>query len=299
MVAPLVATVIGAQALVGFLNGRSAAAQAEAAASYNAQQSMATGIGNAANTEAFAIYNAGEVMRSANTNYDLIGKVAEHNAKVQYEITDYNSSLLDDEIARVWNDADLSMAQLSRQGLQKVGHQIATYAASGVMIGDGQSLDQAILDSQTQLDMDMSILRHNAEVSVGKLRDEQAKGEWQGRVAAQQIMYEGQVKQFDVMNNAFSQSSTIVKQGYYEGNTQRYNAGVQANSTLYNGAIESSRYKAAATQALVDGLFKYASVSTADKSMMPSTPSTPSTLTAPKAFEYNTDEAITSRWLSD
>lgn len=260
------AGIAGVQAISGYMSAKAAGAQARAAAQYNAQQSMASGLANATNTEHFAEYNANTVLSSANTNSEIIRKVANHNAKVQTMVAEYNTSLLEGTIGQVLSDAELDLNQFTKGRMQQIGHQTAVYAASGIMLGDGQSLDTAIIDARTELDMDRLIMSRNVEATVGKLKDEQAKGTWQGQVAAQQLMFEGEVNAFNTLNDATTKANTIIKQGYYDASNQRYGATVNANSSLYTGAQQSAQMDTKANQALLDGMFKGASVYTSGSS---------------------------------
>jgi hypothetical protein len=257
---PVMVAITAAQAISGFMGARSAAKQAQETAAYNAAQTMAVGMANADNTENFAEFNADRVNADAKLNVSVSDSVSAYNAKVTRAIAGYNASLLDSEVERVWQDAELDMNQYSKQGLQQIGHQVAAYGASGVMLGDGQSLDQSIIDSRNELDMDMLIMAHNAESVVGRLLDEKAKGQWQGEMAAKQIEYEGQVNSFNITADARSKTSTILAQGYYDASTQRTNAVIGSNSALYGGSVQADAYKTKANQALLDGAFKIGSM---------------------------------------
>jgi len=252
--------IAGAQALSSYMSNKRQAANSSAMANYNAAQAQATAGYNATQLTEVADLNASNITKTANTNADSVTKVANYNASIQRAIATYNASLLDNEIARVWEDAELDTTQYTMDGLRQIGHQIAVYASSGVMLGDGGSLDRAIVDSRSQLDMDLLIKTHNAEAAVGRILDERAKGVWQGEVAAQQLEYEGAISAFNIKNEAASKSSTILTQANYDANTVRAGGVVTANNSLLTGSQQSSAYNSASTQSLLDGAFKMGSI---------------------------------------
>jgi hypothetical protein len=224
-------------------------------AQYNAAVAQGVGRANAQAANDFAAINAAMVMMGAQTEAAVMTKMAEYNAGIRLQVAEYNARMIEKEIPLIWDQANLDIFNLGQEMDQIVGSNRAMYGASGVRLDEGTPLDVEI-SNRTQEAMEVTIIRHNADVAAARLVDQAALSRWEGTVEAGQIMYEGRMSGALSLARGTLQAGGILAQGSYDSAMLKYNAAVNSRQITMGGRIKAADYRAAGDRALVDGFFK-------------------------------------------
>jgi len=219
---------------------------------------LATGENNASAIESTAMFNAALSIIGANINASAESAITAYNANLQREIGSYNAGLLMGESVLIWDAANLEIENIEYQMHQDAGNILASYGASGIQINSTDSIADVLIDSDTQHQMNISVVRHGADIEAGKLKDAAARSIYEGEMEARRMEYETSVRvQNSKLSAAFSAMGSLM-QGSIDAGLTRKNAGVAANQALQGGSIQSAQYRAQAKSAMNSGLFSAA-----------------------------------------
>ena len=203
---------------------------------YNAQMQYNTSMGNIKANTMIAGLNFGAAKQVAAMQGQVAAaqfKLAEQSAEMELHkarynaglivnTTQYNNSLLDAEIADVWEEADLDILHLSNQRAREQGALVAQQGASGTVIGEGSNAD-VIIDSKTQGALDEFVVRRGAADKVNDINNQISKSLYEGQLAIHQLTFEGRLNEFNIMQGA---------------RANYMNAQMGAASTLIQGAAQ-------------------------------------------------------------
>lgn len=257
-------TAIGAVVggISGFISGSSSDSQqatSSAWANYNNQMQYNTNMYNIESSLGLAKFNAAATMMAANAQAAASQAAAEYNAGMIFATTSYNALLEEQELSRVWEDAELDLLQLEQQRARERGGIIGQQAASGTVIGEGSNAD-VIISQQTQEYMDSVIIQHGAERQAANIQNQIVQGMWQGQVAISQTRWEGQMAGYTAKANAAVQAGSTLATANVQANADRWSANTAFNAGANNIAIDNSKYGQQQTQNMVTGLFNAAAM---------------------------------------
>jgi hypothetical protein len=267
---PGVGTAIGAVAggiiggIGGWISGGSADRQFKNQqdwARYNNAMAYNTNIYNAYSEYNLAAVNAAMMQGMAGVQVAAIQQNALYNAAMQAQTTQYNNELIEQELYRVWDEEELELAQLEDVRERERGAMEADQSVSGTVMNQDSNED-VIVDQMTQQALDETIVRHNADRRAADVLNSLAQNTWQGQVAIQHIMYEGEMQAYTTSANAALQSTGTMIGAGIRKNAQIYNA----EQARYTGNLNINQAKTTfneqQTQQMVSGLFNAATTAT-------------------------------------
>lgn len=264
------------------------AAYASYLAEYNAVIAKQTGEINAQNILTIAESNAQSVLTQADADANAIDLVVDYNTDLQTLIRQYNNSLLEAEMAILWDAAELDIQQYSNEARAALGIQQAKFAASGILLGrEDESLDMALVDSKTQTDLDILIKRYNADLGMARILDQMAKNTFEGQLAVEQIRFEGEVNKFNILSSAEIQSQSIVNQGTISASAALTAGNNGLVQSLWEGSWDAYNSTTEGREDFVDGLLS-ASATSIDAYSNDTFPSSGPTTTDINAFDSST-----------
>lgn len=240
-----------------------------AAARRNARAVRAWGAYNSAMARRYSAFNANAIEELAKVNSFLIEATAETNIKIKEALTQYNAALrvqvaeqnaalLEKEAALVWEAQELDQTLFRRQAelLQKDSR--AKFASSGVDMNSGSPVDYMV-DQSTQIELESFIIRHNADIQIGKILDAAALGRWQGEAEASAIMFEGALENLTTGTQSKMQMMQLNAQAAYDAIMTRFSGDVRATQILSDSTWKAAQYESEGTMALISGIFQGAS----------------------------------------
>jgi len=229
----------------GFLSGSAKDAQfknQQAWAKYNANMQYQTDLFNIKNNYALSAVGAAATMAAASVNATTIKYNTEYNAAMIYSTTQYNQELAEVEMTRLWEDQDLDLEQLELFRLRERGGIVADQAASGTVIDDGTN-KEVVISQTAQRAMDANIIRYGADRKAADISNQMARSSWEGQVAIQQTMYEGELNAWNIMSSAQIQAGATMGAAELTKFTDTYSAkqkkwatgvGIQNNVATFN-----------------------------------------------------------------
>ena len=220
---------------------------------YNSQMSYNTDMSNIAAMEKIGGMNAAMQMAAGKMNAQIelaageinaqaIEGIARYNASLINLTTDYNTLLLEDELAMLWEAAELDMLHLENQRAVEKGQIEAGQAASGTVMGQDSNAD-VLISQQTAADLDAFIVRHNANRQAEGIRIQIDENVFNGQLAWQQTMFKGAMDSMLTRTNAQLGAIGSVA-----------NAAVGAASTMGQTAIQAAAGRQSARYALDAGM---------------------------------------------
>lgn len=244
----------------GFLSGDdgSAAKRAKEQAERNAKAAVSSGYANAVAQLKMSALSSEMSLGSTAMNLQISGGVDVYNASLQDFLGEYNAGLLEEEAATTWRAADLSIEQMQQEHDRANGIMRTQYGASGVLLDQDSALI-ADIDARTQQEMDVMIVRYNADQQAKKFLDAAAKSRWDGDMAAETIMFEGKMNRLAAVSNVTLATSGAYFQTKMNADMTYYNATLQGNQIYEGGNQAYANWEASDNQALVSGLFSAAS----------------------------------------
>lgn len=231
---------------------------AEDAAFYTAKNAYETGIRNS--RAIIASITAKNAMTAAITefNVDQNWDVALYNSDIKMLVGDYNAKVKEQEAFDIWEAANLDIQQLDMQGKRTKGDVLAAYGASGAQINDTDSVKDALVNTETAIEMDKMVVRYGADMRAKYVRNEAARSRWDGYMAASQIIYEASQRNMGmIVGNSFNMLGNAI-QGSMDATMTYDNAIRGASSAFAGGQIAGAEYGARANSAMVSGLFSAA-----------------------------------------
>jgi len=181
---------------------------------YNNQMQYNVARSNIAMQTELAGFNFGMAKQSAamqaqvsDAQFRMAAKSAEfENAKAAYNgslimnTSLYNATLLDSDIANIWESMDLDLQLLANQREVERG-QIAVQNFQGV-VKEGGSYEDTMVDSITQQYLDETAIKQGATREVNGLQNTIAQNLYQGRLKIQQLNWEGKLNGFNILQGA-------------------------------------------------------------------------------------------------
>jgi len=222
---------------------------------YNAIQTARAGAANARARAAVAGLNADMTLMGTTFNITQQLQFDKYNAQLKSFLGDYNADLLENEAARVWEAADLELLQRGQVFSREFGQMKTGYGASGVMMNSDSPL-LAQIDATTQHEMDVMVVKYNADIQAKKILDAAAQSRWEGNMAAQSIIYEGGMNAATTYGNAILSATGTRLQGGIDSAMTLYNSQVNANQILMGGNNAISDWQSKDNQAMASGLFQ-------------------------------------------
>jgi hypothetical protein len=252
----LMAAAVALPALQGIMGSRSS--------SKNAKAAMAAAQQNAAMASMVGEWNAKSIMDLAEFNIKLgnlasdiekkqIRAVADRNMELRLITAEYNAGLLEKEAGYLYQALDLDLEMLSHEVDKIVGGNQAQFAANGLVVGEGITVD-AEIDVRTQEALQKFIMRTNADNNATRILNEAALTRWNGQVEAQTIGWEAELNTFNVTANRLMTNMGTYSQASYDATMAVRNSYLQAQGIMSQGAATSSAWKADASSKLWSGL---------------------------------------------
>lgn len=248
---------------------------------YNTQMQYNTAMGNIGMQTKLAGFNfgltkaaAGMQSKIAAMQYNLAEQSAEfemakaaYNGSLIANTTKYNNSLLDADIANLWESMDLDIRLLSNQREVERG-QIAVHSFQGV-VKEGDSFEDVMVDSLTQQYLDETAIKQGATRKVEEINNTIAKNLYEGQLKIQQIGWEGQINRFNIMQgaranyaNAMMSSANTLMQGAanYAGSmvqaeANKLSAQYQYQAGMYGAQFQYDSNKQTIKNNFMNGLF--------------------------------------------
>jgi hypothetical protein len=209
-------------------------------AAYNAQMAQYNAMVQAGAYRAAAEYNANAIMGAAqataqlqaaagNVNAQTAQNVANYNAAMTRLIANFNAGRLEDQAMRSIKNAELDAQLLDREIVKLMGTNRAYFANAGVQVNrQGDTPQRVAIDVRTQGDLDIAIIRHNAEQEAADLQNDAAATKFVGGLNALQQQWEG-----------YAQASMMQAQNMMNTSAMMINAATQAATTKYQGALNA------------------------------------------------------------
>ena len=274
---PAVLTTIGA--ISSYSSGQQQNKNRLAWGQYNAQMQYNTAMGNidaqvmlAGLNFGFAKQAAGMQSKIAEFQYGLASRAADmelykaqYNANILTQTTLYNNSLLDAEIADIWEAADLDLVHLANQRARERG---AMSVDTGVTLGQ-DSHAEVMIDSMTQEALDAFVVRRGADRKVRDINNQIAKNLYEGQLGIHKMAWEGKLNHYNIMlgaqanymNAQMGAASTLLQGAadYASANisaiANRASAYSQLQSNLYGAQFDYDANKAQLKNNLTRGIF--------------------------------------------
>ena len=255
-------TLIGAGAgfILGGLSGGATDRQfanQQAWARYGSQMNYLVDMHNIQSRKLLAGVNALFAMKAGQVQSQSALAYANYNAANIAATTQYNLSLLALDLERVWEDEDLDLEQLRTFKERETGLIVADQAASGTIIGEGSNAE-VVISQLTQRELDKVVIMHNADRQAADIRNQMAQGSWQGQVAINNAMFEGQLTSFTAMSNAKIQAASGLITNAIQTQADTYTANL--NRTLRSAGIDmdASAFSTSNYNNMISGLFSAA-----------------------------------------
>lgn len=249
------------QGSVGYDAGKRNAKAMRSWGAYNAAQARRFSEFNADSIRALADINIALLETSTEINVNITEALAQYNATLRVQASEYNAQLLEKEAELVWQAQELDQALFQRQADILKKDTRAKFAASGVEINTGSPVE-FMVDQSTQLYLESFIIRHNAEIQMGKLLDAAALGRWQGEAEAAALLFEGSMQSLSIETQKDIQVSNLSAQAAYDVAMERFSGSIRSYQILSDAKWKASQYEQEGIMSLISGLFQGASWAT-------------------------------------
>lgn len=221
---------------------------------YDAEQRYGSAMKNIEAQQGIAAANAAGLQAGAKVKGELIVDEAIFNANMIKATTKYNNSLLDYEEELLWEQMDLDIELLERQRARERGTMKATQSASGTVMGEGSNAE-VIIDQRTQEALDAFVVRRNADIEAKKIANKQAQNTWQGEMAIQKTLYQGQLQNFSVHQSAGNQAAGILAQSGISAAANKISAGYARDAGFRGGYNTEQTSKSQSWNRFTQGMF--------------------------------------------
>lgn len=226
------------------------------AAQYNYQKTIRDAEYNNRIEAAITGVNNAALMAGATASAGITRQIAAYNANLKRQVADHNAELLEHEAELVYQAAELDEDQFIRAANQQQGAMKAAYGASGVIVDDPRDTPaQRLMDAEIEEELEVSIIRHNADIQASKLLLGAATSRWEGELAARQILFEGFSSANLTMTQAASRAIGNAGQSALNQAARSYNARSQAHEIMVTGNWDANQYEQAGDRAFMRGLF--------------------------------------------
>lgn len=243
---------------------------------YNTNMGYNVDMANIKSNQMLSEFNAGMAMAAgrfnsqleimgADINVDVLEAVTIYNGSLINATTEYNTKLLEDELAMMWESAELDLMLLDQQRERERGEIIASQASSGTVIGEGSNAD-VLISQQTQAELDSFIVRHNANRQAEKIQIAIDQNIYSGEMAWQQNMFKGAMDSYltrtnarinaaGTLANAAMQANSILGQSRIQGIADTQTARYKYTSGMANAASSYNSNQVGILNNTVSGLF--------------------------------------------
>jgi len=247
---------------IGFIGGLFSGSSADrqfknqmAWAKYNNIVSYNAAAFNVESSMQIAMLQAGFNMSQAGAEAAAARAVARYNANIIGMTLLYNTQLATEDLYRVWEAESLDLTQLEIFRAREQGVIIADQSASGTVIGEGSNAD-VVISQQTQRELDKTIIMQNADIAAADIQNKMAQGVWQGEVAIQQTLWEGEMSAYMSTTRAAASNASMLGTTFLQGKAAMWSADSAFQSGQYGIAQSRYAFSQQQTQNLVSGLFK-------------------------------------------
>lgn len=224
---------------------------------YNANMGYNISMNNIMAQGMIAGVNARATMAAASVNSKVMLQTAQYNMNAIAQTTRYNSSLLDEELALMWEATDLDLTMIQDQRARERGTMLSVQAASGTVMNQDSNFD-VIVAQKTMEAQDMFVVQHNGEIAAANILNQKAQGKWEGAVAMQKLQWEGQLGSWATMANARIQAGAGLASAAISGMAGQQSAMYQRDAGLAQASMNFSNYQTSNTNSMVSGLFSTA-----------------------------------------
>jgi hypothetical protein len=247
-----------ASGLLDAATGKANAVASEAWGRYNASLALQFAEFNANSIEQLGAINAEFIFQSAESQAKITEALAQYNAALRVQTAEYNAQLLEKEAALVWEAQELDQVLFAREAETRLKEMRATFGSSGVDVNTGTPVDY-LVDQSTQAHLEAFIIRHNADIQMGKLLDAAALGRWEGEAEAAAMIFQGQMEAASLRLEGQMQSTMTEIQAGYDAVMARFEGEIRASQIISESLWQSSQYNQSAIQSIFSGLFQGAS----------------------------------------
>lgn len=225
---------------------------------YNSHTQYSVSLNNIKSQAALAQFNAAMAKRAGGIQSEALTKTARLNADIIEETSTYNDSLLEEEVALLWEKTGLDVKLLQQQRARERGGLIAAQSASGTVIGEGSNAD-VIIAQKAQEQLELFVIQHGADIQATKIANARAQGEWQADMAIEKVLWEGQMGSYVAKANADLQSLGILGEAAISGSAALTTAGYQLEAGIHGSQMDFNAGNQTANNTLTTGLFSAAS----------------------------------------
>lgn len=224
---------------------------------FNAGMSYLTNQQNIESQAAITQYNANALMQTAGINASISASSAAYNADVIMATTLYNDELYEQELASLWEAAELDQMLLAQQRSRERGGIVAIQASSGTLIGEGSNA-QVIVDQKTQENLDALVIQRGADKQATDIANARAKGMWEGQMAVQKTLWEGQLSSYKTIANANIAAGSMMAESAIATQAATQSNNSQLLSNMFGASNNLAAGNQQAQNTLVSGLFSAA-----------------------------------------
>ncbi len=221
---------------------------------------------------ALAQHNAKMIQQSTDFNIKLLETTSVHNARIIAATTGYNNSLLDSELEDIWEAAELDVLHLQNQRAREAGEITAIQASSGTVIGEGSNAD-VLIDQRAQAALDELVVRHGAQREAEQVRNQQARNSWDGIMAIRNLQWEGNLQRTKMQyEGSMAAMGTLLEGGVAAANTMMQaaanygstmmgayagmqSAGYEYQANIYGAQNQFSQNKTQIRSNMLSGLY--------------------------------------------
>jgi hypothetical protein len=265
---------VAASAISGYATNKNNQKASEAWGNYNAQQAALQGYHTSEQIKALGFINAGLARTAGAAESAAVQAEAAFNAALKKQIGYYRASLLENEVTNIWNALGLDLVYLENDTKQLKGSAMTYYAAAGVDPNEGSPVE-AYIDIEAQKMLEESVLRNNAHVAIGEVRNAQAQHIWNGEAEAAAIASRATTQSALATMRGELSGLGYLAQSAFDADMALYSGGVRSSQTSSAASHQAGQFGAAATNSITDGIFKAASVGATmwEKGMFSTSPS--------------------------
>jgi len=220
----------------------------------NSMAIKSSGAYNAKSFLAMSALNSQLGMLGAEAENMRIRAITDNNIKTKLFLTNYESSLLENEAMLVGEAAELDLKQLQRKHNQAIGDMRTSQASSGAII-DQDSPAIAVEDAKQQQELERFIIRRGADIQMAKLMDKAAYGRWEAGLEATSMAMEGRLLENSNIVGGMLKGFGMSAQGSIDAGAMLYNSGINANQAMITGQQKSDAYDSQASTSFWNGVF--------------------------------------------
>ncbi len=216
----------------------------------NSQNIINTGMVNAYSIGAAGQTNAMQQVVAAELSAGSLLQVADYNSELVKATTEFNLSLLANELPKILDAYEIDETHLWQQEARTEGALRAFQGASGTVLDEGSNLD-VLIDSRTEALMDSFIIGLQYQWDVQSVADAMNKTAWEGQMQINKSTFEANVQARNIRNQATLNAFTILSNATLDQFTT-LNAALADSNTAMNRGIANYNSYVSSGQAAVD-----------------------------------------------